>query len=244
MRKVLLLLVVVCVASLSVFAQSAVELKNAGNDALKAKDYKTALVKYEAYLKIAEKDDFASGYNCAYVAYKTKDYTKAANLFGLSIKNKYKASKAYLYKATAEGKLKMYDNMIVTLKEGIAALPEKSKKLSSKLAKHYLKQGVIAQKAKKYDQAKESYLQATEINSKSKDDAFFRLGNLLYNQGAQILQKVTPLATSAPEKYKAGTEKAKKFFAESITYLNEAIKISPENADFKKTLESVKGLLK
>jgi len=244
MRKVLLLLVVVCVASLSVFAQSAVELKNAGNDALKAKDYKTALAKYEAYLKIAEKEDFASAYNCAYSAYKIKDYNKAVTLFSLSIKNEYKISKAYLYKATAQGKLKLKDEMVVTLKEGIAAVPEKSKRLSSKLAKHYLKQGVRAQKTKDFEKAKEAYTMASEIKSKSKTDAFYRLGNLFYNQGAKILQDVTPLATSAPEKYKTGSEKAKVYFKDAIVYLNNALKISPKREDVKKTIEVVKGLLK
>ena len=50
--KKLILTLVVCLSVLGAFAQDAVQLKNDGNAALKAKDYKMAIVHLENYLKL------------------------------------------------------------------------------------------------------------------------------------------------------------------------------------------------
>ena len=65
--------------------KSAAELKNEGNAALKAKDYKTALASFEAAIEAwdeAEDMDAAMVYNAATCARKIKDNDKALKFYG------------------------------------------------------------------------------------------------------------------------------------------------------------------
>lgn len=73
--------------TVSVFAQDpgATE-KNAGNAAVKAKNYPEAFKQYEAYLKIVNNKDNATVYNTAYCATKIKNYAAAEKYFDMSIK--------------------------------------------------------------------------------------------------------------------------------------------------------------
>ena len=61
---------------------------------------------------------------------------------------------------------------------------------------------------------------------------------------ANILKKVAPLANSDADKYAAEKEKADARFKEAVDYLEEAAKISPENANVKKMLPQVKAAMK
>ena len=89
--------------TVSVFAQDpgATE-KNAGNAAVKAKNYPEAFKQYEAYLKIVNNKDNATVYNTAYCATKIKNYAAAEKYFDMSIKNNYKGASSYLGKAQAQ----------------------------------------------------------------------------------------------------------------------------------------------
>ena len=71
--------------TVSVFAQDpgATE-KNAGNAAVKAKNYPEAFKQYEAYLKIVNNKDNATVYNTAYCATKIKNYAAAEKYFDMS----------------------------------------------------------------------------------------------------------------------------------------------------------------
>ena len=82
--------------TVSVFAQDpgATE-KNAGNAAVKAKNYPEAFKQYEAYLKIVNNKDNATVYNTAYCATKIKNYAAAEKYFDMSIKNNYKGCLLY-----------------------------------------------------------------------------------------------------------------------------------------------------
>ena len=70
-------------------APDAIQLKNDGNDALRAKDYKKALELFQksiANWKEEQKDN-AMIYNAGYCAYKVKDYKDAIKYFDESIKD-------------------------------------------------------------------------------------------------------------------------------------------------------------
>jgi len=244
MKKIILILAV-CFSAVGVFAQSAAQFKNEGNAALKSKDYKTALAKYEQFLAAEDTvDDFALVFNAGYCARKIKDYAKAEQLFGQSVKNNYKPSSSYLYLATVQKSQKKYTDMVGTLDAGIKACPAKKSKLVSMLSKHYLLEGQKAQKANKFEVAAGLYQKAGNVKSKLQADALLSLGNLYYNKGAKIMQAATPVANTEPEKYQAESVKAKSYFKKALAELTKAKLIAPTREDISSIITTVKGLLK
>ncbi|MCU4164658.1 tetratricopeptide repeat protein [Carboxylicivirga caseinilyticus] len=78
--------------------KSAAELKNEGNEALKAKDYKTALGLYEQAIASWEEEmDAAMVYNAATCAYKTKANDKAIKYYLQAKGLDYKADACNYY---------------------------------------------------------------------------------------------------------------------------------------------------
>ncbi len=92
MKKLIIVLAAI-IAGVSSYAQSAAELKNEGNAALKTKDYKTALAKYEAYLATGEEGvagDKATIYNIATCADKLDNSEKAIEYYQKAIDMDYR----------------------------------------------------------------------------------------------------------------------------------------------------------
>ena len=81
-------------------------------------------------------------------------------------------------------------------------------------------------------------------NKSYKTNALYSLGVLCYNDGANILKKATPLANSDADKYAAEKEKATARFKEALGYLEEAAKVSPDNANVKKMIPQVQDAMK
>ena len=95
------------------------------------------------------------------------------------------------------------------------------------------------------EEAEENFKKVIPLNHKTyKTNALYSLGVLCYNDGANILKKAAPLANSDADKYAAEKEKADARFKEAVDYLEEAAKISPENANVKKMLPQVKTAMK
>ncbi|RZT95871.1 pilus assembly protein Flp/PilA [Ancylomarina subtilis] len=242
--KKLFLTLVVCMSVLGAFAQDAVQLKNDGNAALKAKDYKAAIVHLENYLRLPEAaDDIKTVYNVGYAATKVKDYAKAVIYFDKAITAKYKLSSSYLRKATALKKLNKYDEMVATLKAGIAAVPAKNAKLTKTLAKHYLIEGQKAQKASKFDDAEAAYKQAIELKSSMKTDAIVSLGSLYFGEGAKIQAAANPLANTEKEKFAVEIAKAKSFYKKAVAQYTKAKTLAPAREDVDSLLKEVKAVL-
>jgi len=101
--------------------KSAAELKNEGNDALKAKDYKTALSLYEQAIASWEEEemDAAMVYNTATCARKIKDYDKAVKYYGQAAELDYKADVSTYYIASSYNKQDKEDEMVKVLVDGI-----------------------------------------------------------------------------------------------------------------------------
>ncbi|WP_282013871.1 tetratricopeptide repeat protein [Marinifilum flexuosum] len=243
--KKLILFIAVCFCATSLFAQSAAQLKNEGNAAVKSKDYKTALEKYEAFLGAEDTfEDPALVFNAAYCANKLKDYPKAEKYFAQSVANNYKLSKSYQYLASVQKKQKKMDEMVATLKKGIEAIPTKNSKLIASLSKHYLVAGQKAQKANKMDAAEDLYKKASESKSKYQADALVGLGMLYFNQGATIMQKANPIANKEPEKFKAESAKAQGFYKKAMAELTKAKALAPTREDLLQTMATVKAEIK
>jgi len=241
--KRIILLFVVCFSLSNVFAQSAGELKNQGNAALKAKNYKGAIELFEKYFAAAEEIEAPVVFNTAYSALKIKDYAKAEKYFGESIDNKYKLSSAYRFKAIAQKRQKKFDEMVATLNAGIAACT-KSSKMAKMLATHYLKQGVAAQKSNNFAKAEGLYKKAIEVKSKLKTDAIVSLGTLYFNEGARIQQAANPLANSDKPKFAAESAKAQKYYKKALAEMKKAKALDPVREDVTKQIATLNGLIK
>ena len=132
-------------SSIVISAQEAAELKNAGNEALRNKDYKTALTKFEAYLASGEEGtatDKASIYNAGFCGYKLENIEKATKYLQKSIELKYKADYASYYIADLY-KEKDEAKYLELLADGLKKYPtSKIKKyFMGGLTKHYNKLG-------------------------------------------------------------------------------------------------------
>ena len=93
--------------------------------------------------------------------------------------------------------------------------------------------------------AEECFKKVIPLDHKSyKTNALYSLGVLCYNDGANILKKATPLANSDADKYAAEKEKATARFKEALGYLEEAAKVSPDNANVKKMIPQVQDAMK
>lgn len=135
MRKILFTLTMIAVG-LVAKAEDAAVLKNAGNDALKAGDYKTALAKYDAYLASGEEgaaDDKATIYNAAKCASKLDKNDKALSYYKKCVDMKYKGDYATYYIAQIYKDQDNEDLYLTTLEDGLKKYP------ASKVKKHYLK---------------------------------------------------------------------------------------------------------
>jgi pilus assembly protein Flp/PilA len=203
MKKILLSLIL-CLSIGSLFAQSAEELKNAGNTAFEAKDYKKALDDYEKAIAAwgNQPQNHVMLFNAGAAAYKLKQYPKAVKYFDMVIAGNTETEPAYLYKAMALKQMKKTDDCIKTYEEGIAKNPDS--------------------KALKDDYSK--YLRAESkihlIN-----------GNNLYKATVAKVnaQKLKPTDAA----YTAETYKAKKEINTAIELIDKSLAINPDDADSK-----------
>lgn len=139
MKKVLFTLTMIAIGFAG-YAEEAAVLKNAGNDAFKSKDYKTALAKYSAYLTSGEEgtaNDKATVYNAAVCARKLDNYDTAIKYYNQCIDLGYKGDYATYYIAQIYKEQGDEDKYLTTLEEGL------EKYSGSKVKKHYLK-GITA----------------------------------------------------------------------------------------------------
>jgi len=128
MKKVAFILFL-CVSVGSLFAQEAVKLQNAGNDALNAKDYAKALENYEKALAVwgTQAQDFGMIYNCAICAIKTNDFDKAIKYYDIAYANNYRAEDALFNKAAILKFQKKNDEYQKAITEGNTKFPQNTK---------------------------------------------------------------------------------------------------------------------
>jgi len=229
MRR-LLLVFVLCLGAVVGFAQdekTAVDIKNDGNEALRAKNYAGALQLFEKALgkwnaepqdsaQLALYDmatDTALVYNMAVCAYQSKTYDKAIKYFDESIAMDYKKETAYLYKAYTYRKMNNDDEYLKTLEEALAVTPNDDK-VKGLLAIVYMK------------------------------DA-----NVFYTTGAKILKQAAADVAAAKFKttdppYLEAEGKAKDEFKKALPILEKALSFDPENAQGKQLKDACEQMLK
>ena len=243
--KKLIFLFAFSIAVTNIFAQTDPnQIKKEGNDAFNAKNYPVAYAKFSEYLKQTNNQDSATAYYCGIAADEVKKYAEAVTFFDIAIQKKFNTGNAYARKALALDALKKTDEYVATLEEGLKVDPN-NKTMIKNYGLHYLQAGLAAQKAGKAEEAEECFKKVIPLDHKSyKTNALYSLGVLCYNDGANILKKATPLANSDAGKYAAEKEKATARFKEALGYLEEAAKVSPDNANVKKMIPQVQDAMK
>ena len=141
--KRLAVILVLCLGFVSLFAQESAKLYNAGNDALKAKDYTKALENYEKAAAAwgNAPADYGMFYNCAICAFQIKDYEKAIKYFDLCAANNYKAEDALFNKAVVYKIQKKNDEFLKVISDGLAKFPE-NVKFKVEMSKTHFAEGV------------------------------------------------------------------------------------------------------
>lgn len=194
-----------CLSFGTLMAQDAATLKNAGNDALKAKDYAKALENYEKVMAAAGtgEQDFAMIYNSAVCAIQIKNYDKATKYFDQTIAGNYKPEDSFFNKAMVLKLQKKDDEYLKVINEGIVKFPENAK-FKTDLAKYYLIQGSL-----QYNNG------ATLLKS-----AIDKLKSKKY-------------VDTKDAGYLADIEKVKKEFSDAIPLLDKALELNPADATAK-----------
>ena len=242
--KKIVLLVAFCLSVGNIFAQDADKLRDAGDAALKAKNYPEALAKYSEYLKLNDYKDTVRIFNCGFSASQAKNYAEAAKFFDMAVKYKYDLANSYVGSAMAYRNLKKTDEFLSTVEAGLKALPGNAN-LEKLLYSYCIKNGQIAQKKGDFAGAEKLFKGVLlSSNKKYKEGALYSLGAMFYNQGATALQKATPLAASEPDKYKAAKESASVQLKKAKEYLDQALALNGANANVKKLIDAIAATLK
>lgn len=243
MKKIILLLAF-CLSVGNLFAQEADQLRDAGDAALKAKNYPEALAKYSEYLKQTDNKDTSRIFNCGFAAIQAKNYAEAVKYYDLSIQNNYNTDDAYVGKAMALRNLNKVAEFTATVEAGLKVHPNNDN-LEKMLYGFCMKQGQAAQKAGKLEDAEELFKDVLVVDNKTyKGNALYSLGVMFYNNGAKKLQAANPLATSDPDKYKAEKIKADADMNKAKGYLEQALALNAADANSKKILDAVNTSLK
>ncbi len=216
--KKLAFILLVCLSVGTLFAQESAKLYNAGNDAIKAKNYAKALENYEKAAAVwgTAPADYGMFYNCAICAFQIKEYDKAIKYFDLCYTNNYKPEDALYNKAIVNKIKKNNDEYLKAINEGFAKFPENAK-FKGDVSKLNFVEGVG------HYNGGNSILKAAieKINSKKFKDA-------------------------KDPGYVAEIEKAKKEFTDAITSFTKASELNPadtKSAELKAACEKqVKAL--
>jgi tetratricopeptide (TPR) repeat protein len=213
--KRMLIVFALCLSFGTLFAQSAVDLKNAGNVAMEAKDYKKALENYDKAIASwgSEPKNFAMLNNAGACAYKLKDYQKAIKYFDQVIEGSTDTESAYIYKALSYKGLNKPDECIKAYNDGLAKNPQ-SAQLKDGLFKYYKSEG------------KNHYIAGTNSYKAT-----------VAKVNAQKLKPTDPA-------YATETDKAKKEFNTAIELINKSLALNPEDADAKQVKAACEQSLK
>lgn len=240
MKKIIFVLSF-CLCLANVFAQDADKLRDEGDAAIKAQNYKEALTKYSEFLKLTNYEDAARIYNAGLSADKVDNFEEAVRFFDMAIKKDYQTANAYVGKAKALRDLDKAEEFSVTVEEGLKAFPD-NKNLETLLYGYFMKEGQADQKAGKIEDAEKDFKEVLKVSNKSyQGNAYYSLGALYYNKGAKILQAANPIAQTEPDKYETEKAKALADFNKSKEFLDQAQALG--NANAPKLLESLEPLL-
>lgn len=215
MKKVIFIFVL-CLSFGMISAQESVKFKNAGNEAIGAKDYAKALENFEKAMAVwgTEAPDYVMIYNSAFCAFQIKDYGKAIKYFDQSITGNYKSEDALFNKALVYKAQKNNKEYLAVLNDGIVKFPSYAK-FKAELGRFYSFEG------------KTSYQNGATV-----------LKNTIDKLNAKKFKDVSDPA------YKAEIEKVKKAFSAAIPSFAKALELNPTDENAKTLKAYCEGQLK
>ncbi len=266
MKKVVLLVVAVCISVLS-FAQDAAEKMNQANEALQNKEYAKALELYQEVLAIPDHGQDVEGINTAIkqlkpiiakeegsTAIDNKEYDKAVEIYNAAIAE-FPDDESI---ASTAG-VKFYNAGIISYKAKdyltaakcftIAELDfknDKAEKYKSAALKKVAED--LAAEGKTSIEGVDVRAENEDLLVKSLANAYVMQGNELYQKGAGILSAANTKVndgsmSTADEAYTAEVDKAKKEFAAALEVLEKAAALDATNANAQKLIEACKAAM-
>ena len=255
MKRVVLLLVAVCLTAMS-FAQDAADKINEANEAMKAKDYAKAFELYESAmgnLGDVQVPD-AINYNIGLAAYNSKNYEKAVSYFDKAIAANANAGKSYDYQARSYNKLKQYESAVASYEKAIeadasntalvynAGIAAYQGKLNEKAVEYFGKAVEGGYKAAVYKRMKDNdAYKATLVEGVEKFPGDKKmapaLAKIYVAEGNEIYKSGTALLIAANKKVEAGS-----MTTEDEAYAKEVGKVKAELQKAIEVLEKAKGV--
>ncbi len=227
------------------------------------KEYEKALQVFEFLLTLMPADTL-SMLNAGLSAEKSKDFARAKKYFSKLIQMKYNNPRIYQLYASIQKSEGDTAAALQTLKQGrqIFAddlgliIEETNIYLSSNRSKEAIETLNIAiEKApdnaqlyyarannfislKENDKARSDYLKAIALDS-NYFDAHYNMGAMLFNEGADLINRANNLPPAKSKEYEALKKQAEAKFKECLPYLEKAYKIRPKDFDTLNTLKQL-----
>lgn len=168
MKKVVLLVVAVCLSVFS-FAQDAADKINQANEALQNKQYAQALELYESAM--ANLGDVqvpeAINFNIGLAAYSSDNYEKAVQYFEKAVAAEANVDKAYEYMAGAYAKMDKTNEALESYAKAIEANPADKASLSYNA-------GIVAYKGQEYAKAVECFTASVDGDYKGETAQYYK----------------------------------------------------------------------
>jgi len=204
-------------------------------------------------------------YNAGIAADRAKDFDKAIKYYGQVASLKFEGSKVYGFMANIETERGDTAKFLDYLKQGVEAYPSDNDALMVTLINHYLNndesdfaleylskaiekdptnhtfyfaQGALYDKLKDFDNAKASYDKAVEIKP-DYFDAYYNLGALYFNKGADMLKEANNIPPNQQEKYEAAVKESFKELEKALPALEKAHEIDPNEESTMLTLKEI-----
>jgi tetratricopeptide (TPR) repeat protein len=227
------------------------------------KEYEKALQVFEFLLTIMPSDTL-SMLNAGLSAEKIKDYGRAKNHFGKLIQMKYNNARVYQLYAVIQKAEGDTAAALQTLKQGRQIfsddlgliIEETNIYLSSNRSKEAIETLNIAiEKApnnaqlyyarannfsslKETEKARSDYLKAISLDPQY-FDAHYNMGAMLFNEGADLINRANNLPPAKSKEYEALKKQADAKFKECLPYLEKAYEIRPKDFDTLNTLKQL-----
>jgi tetratricopeptide (TPR) repeat protein len=204
-------------------------------------------------------------FNAGIAADRAKMYDQAIEYYNKTTALRYEGSKVFGFIATIERERGDTAAFVQALKNGIEAYPEDNSVLMVELINYYLTaelsdlaleylakaiekdpsnqtfyfaQGALYDKLNDFDNAKASYEKAVELKS-DYFDAYYNLGALYFNKGADMLKLANEIPPNQQSKYDAAVKESFNELAKALPALEKAHEINPAEETTMLTLKEI-----
>lgn len=204
-------------------------------------------------------------FNAGIAADRGKLFDEAIKFYSKVAELKYEGSKIYGFMANIKKEQGDTAAYVQSLKNGIEAYPEDNTVLMVELINYYLNadisdqaleylsiaiekdptnqtfyfaQGALYDKLKDFDNAKASYEKAVELKS-DYFDAYYNLGALFFNKGAELLKLANEIPPNQQKKYDEAVKTSFKELEKALPYLEKAHEIQPTEETTMLTLKEI-----